>query len=255
MRKTADWNTDLYLKFEKQRTQPAMDLAQRVSGYHASKIADLGCGPGNSTAILKAVFPNAYLIGIDSSENMINKARSAHPDIKFALGAVQNLADTYDLIFSNACLQWIPNHKKLLPYLMSRLNDRGVLAVQVPNNEQSPLYKAVRQTAVEFPHDFSGTYYEQNPLLAPNEYYEILSKCSSSFEIWETIYYHSMPSHEELINWIKSTRLRPYSACLDENEQQAFKANLLSRIKPQYPITSDGQVIFKFKRLFFIAEK
>ncbi|MBQ7999844.1 MAG: methyltransferase domain-containing protein [Ruminococcus sp.] len=249
------WNTDLYLKFKQQRTQPALDLAKRIERYNPLSIADLGCGPGNSTAVLKSVFPNARLIGIDNSVNMIEKAKTTYTDIEFKLGDIQNLNEKYDLIFSNACLQWVPNHNVLLPYLIEQLNDNGVLAVQIPINGNEPLFKIIKDTAEQSEFDFSQAYFENNDALPPNEYYEILSMCASSFDIWETVYYHEMSSHEELINWVRSTRLRPYLDCLSESDKKIFEADLLKKVKEQYSVMKNGNVILKFRRLFFVAIK
>lgn len=251
----SEWNSSLYLKFEKQRTQPALDLAKRVEKYNPLSIADLGCGPGNSTAVLKSVFPNARLIGIDNSVNMLEKAKKTYPDIEFKLGDIQNLNDKYDMIFSNACLQWVPNHTTLLPYLIDHLNDNGILAVQIPINGQEPLFKIIKDTAEQSEFDFSQVYFEKNDTLSPKEYYELLSIYSSNFDIWETVYYHDMPSHEDLINWVRSTRLRPYLNCLNENTKKIFEEELLKRVKEQYPVMQNGNVVLKFKRLFFAAIK
>lgn len=136
----ADWNPLQYLKFETQRTQPARDLLMRLKAYTPHTVADIGCGPGNSTAAVAECFPNAELIGIDSSPNMIEKAEAKYPELKFRLCNALELEGKYDLLFSNACLQWIPNHAILIPALMSKLNEKGVLAVQMPMNSQEPLF-------------------------------------------------------------------------------------------------------------------
>lgn len=251
----SEWNSELYLKFERQRTQPALDLAKRIEKYEPASIADLGCGPGNSTAVLRAVFPNARLTGIDNSANMIEKAGKRYPDIEFRLGDVRELAEKFDLIFSNACLQWVPDHRALLPYLMGRLNDGGVLAVQIPINQEEPLSRIIKETVERSEFDFSKAYFENNDALTPAEYYEILSGCASGFDIWETVYYHEMPSHEELINWVRGTRLRPYLDCLNEREKAVFEAELLERVRERYQIMKNGNVILKFRRLFFTAAK
>lgn len=251
----SDWNSDLYLKFEKQRTQPALDLAKRIEHHDPAEIVDLGCGPGNGTAVLRSVFPKAMLKGIDNSPNMIEKAKKAHPDIEFNLGDVQDLNGKYDLIFSNACLQWIPDHKQLLPYLMDKLNTGGILAVQIPMNEKEPLFKIIKETVKNSPFDFSRAYFEKNSILAPEEYYDILSECTSDFDIWETVYYHDMPSHDELINWVRGTRLRPYLDCLNDADKKIFEAELLKNVREQYAVMNNGNVILKFRRLFFTATK
>lgn len=250
-----DWNPDKYLLFKKQRTQPAIDLAMRIKDCSPSTIADIGCGPGNSTNILKTVFPEAKITGIDSSENMIQKAKEENPDINFSVCDAQKLTGKYDLLFSNACLQWIPNHNELIPKLMTNLNSGGILAVQIPMNAEEPLFKIIKHTAAETKWNFQNTYFEKNDILSPEEYYNILSNCAKSFEIWETVYYHSMPSHELLIEWVKSTRLRPYLDALDTVQQAEFKNEILKKAEACYPKMQNGEIIFKFKRLFFTAQR
>ena len=137
----SDWNPKKYLLFKKQRTQPAIDLANRVRDCGAETAADIGCGPGNSTAVLRDVFPHAKILGIDSSANMIRKAKETHSGLDFAVCSAEDLTGSYDLLFSNACLQWIPHHETLIPQLMEKLTEHGVLAVQMPMNFNEPLVK------------------------------------------------------------------------------------------------------------------
>ena len=131
-----DWNPEQYEKFIKDRTQPAIDLANRLEVREAKRILDLGCGTGNSTKILKDKFPDAMVIGADNSDEMLAKAKKTHPDIEFIHldvgGDLGEVKGKFDIVFSNACLQWIPNHEILLPKLMSLLRQGGVLAVQIP---------------------------------------------------------------------------------------------------------------------------
>ncbi len=251
----ATWDPDLYLQFEKQRTQPAIDLAKRVERYHPAAIADMGCGPGKSTAVLKATFPNTKITGIDHDARMINAAKSTYPDMDFQLGDIQSFTDNYDMIFSNACLQWVPRHASLLPYLMEKLPTHGILAVQIPNNEQEPLFQLIKETVEHLPYDFRQAYAEKNNVLAPEAYFEILSKCSSNFDFWETVYFHDMCSHEKLIDWVRGSQLRPYTACLQTEERLIFEAELLCRVKERYPVMQNQHIILKFRRLFFVAVK
>ena len=251
----SEWNPEIYLQFQKQRTQPAIDLANRVRDCNPKTVADIGCGPGNSTAILKAVFPHAELCGIDNSEAMLSKARAAHSDIAFQLGSADNLTGRYDLLFSNACLQWLPAHETLIPKLMSNLTEHGTLAVQMPKSQQEPLFRIIRAVAAESEWDFSRVHFEQNDVLSSEAYYKILSSCADRFEMWETAYYHIMPSHQALLEWVRSTRLRPYLDVLNSEEQTEFENRILQKVQKAYPLTKHGEVIFKFNRFFFTARK
>ena len=143
----ADWNSEQYLKFREQRTQPARDLAMRIQHSAPKSAIDIGCGPGNSTSILKEIFPGADLLGIDSSANMIDRAKAEHPDIAFRVCDARSLSGSYDLLFSNACLQWIPDHASLIPFLMEHLCEHGALAVQIPMNSEEPLFRLFGEIA------------------------------------------------------------------------------------------------------------
>lgn len=251
----SDWNPEKYLLFQKQRTQPAIDLANRVRDCAPRIIVDIGCGPGNSTAVLREVFPQAEILGIDSSPSMIDRAKAKHGDLNFSLCSAEDLDGVYDLLFSNACLQWIPNHEVFLPRLMEKLTDQGVLAVQMPMNREEPLYQIIRAVATESKWDFQKVHFETNDTLAPEEYFDILSACARSFEQWEVVYYHALPSHEHLIDWVRETRLRPYLAVLDDGQKQQFEGEILVRVKAAYRPTSSGEIILKFRRFFFVAHR
>lgn len=254
----SEWNSEQYLKFKSQRTQPAVDLAKRIAVGQPKTVLDIGCGPGNSTSVLKERFPNAEILGVDSSSNMIEKAKKSYPDLNFHIcDAVCDLdkLDTYDVIFSNACLQWIPNHREFIPRVFNKLNKNGVLAVQVPMNGEEPLFKVIGGAVSESRWSFSGMNIETNGVLRPEEYFDILSSCTDSFDIWETVYYHSMPSVEEMVEWVKGTRLRPYINALDKSDALLLEKEIAKRASEFYGKQENGEIIFKFRRLFFTAEK
>lgn len=250
-----DWNPEKYLQFQKQRTQPAIDLAARVSGVQPRRVIDIGCGPGNSTAVLRSVFPKADVLGIDASKNMVNTAKAKHPDISFALCDAWDIECDYDLIFSNACLQWIGDHPRLLPHFMSKLNDGGVLAVQMPVNGEEPLFRIIHEVTHEAAWGFDNNLFEINRVLSPEEYHNILAPCTTHVDIWETVYYHIMPSHQSLIEWVRATRLRPFLDTLDEERKERFEAELLKRVQLAYPVMLNGDVLLRFRRLFFLGRK
>ena len=249
-----DWNSSLYLKFKTERTQPAVDLANRLRAYHPEKIADIGCGPGNSTEVLRSVFPHSEIHGIDNSPDMIEKARKEHPGLTFHLCDVNGMQGRYDILFSNACLQWLPDHAALLPKLMDRLNIGGVLAVQLPMNQEEPLFRIIGETASD-PRWGLGKCFRSNDTLCSDEYYHILSDCSSDFQMWETVYYHALPSHQALVDWIKGTRMRPYLDALDSENAVLFEKEILRRTVETYPVKSNGNVLLRFRRFFFIASR
>lgn len=249
----SDWNPEKYLLFKNQRTQPALDLANRVRSCQAKTVVDIGCGPGNSTAVLKDVFPHAKILGIDNSANMISKAKAQHSGLDFQVCSAEDLTGSYDLLFSNACLQWIPNHETLIPQLMGKLTEHGVLTVQMPMNWNEPLFRIIKAVAAKPKWDFKNVCFERNDTLSPEAYFDILSACSGSFEIWETVYYHAMPSHEHLIEWVRGTRLRPYLDVLNEEQKVEFEQEILSMVRDAYPFTASGEGVLKFRRFFFFG--
>ena len=243
-----------YLKFKNERTQPALDLAMRVRGRFPKTIVDIGCGPGNSTSVLKSLFPASDILGIDNSRNMIEKAQKENPHIRFELCDALSFKGKYDLLFSNACLQWIPDHDKFIPALMSKLNDGGMLAVQIPMNSEEPLFRLIKEVASEPKWNLGEIMEQTNGTLKPVEYYNILSKCSSSFDIWETKYNHSLLNHRSLVEFVKGSRLRPYLEYLGGEKGREFEEEIIERSKALYPTMADGSVVLGFRRFFFVAE-
>lgn len=252
-----EWNPDLYLKFKKERTQPAKDLISRIEKDNPARIIDIGCGTGNSTAELKKRWPNAEIVGIDRSPHMIQKAKTDYPDIKWELsdasGNLKSLG-SFDVVFSNAAIQWMPNHNQLLEKLFNMLNKGGVLAVQTPYTPQMPIKTAINQTASEenwkiyFDDMDNGLEYQNL-----SYYYDVLSPLTNEIYLWETHYNHVLSSHKAIIEWYSSTGMRPYLARLNEAEQEKFKEAVLLKIGKEYKIQNDGNVLFEFRRLFFIA--
>ena len=253
-----DWNPEQYEKFIKDRTQPAIDLANRLEVKEAKRILDLGCGTGNSTRILKDRFPDARVIGADNSDEMLSKAKKTHPDIEFIHldvgGDLGEVKGKFDIVFSNACLQWIPNHEILLPKLMSLLRRGGILAVQVPIQSEHPVHIIMNElvTSARWKDKLLQRNYNN---LSTCEYYDALSGISDDFEMWETIYCHRMPSYESIIEWYKGTGLRPYLEQLSEADAEDFVSDVYRELKNRYKIQRNGEIMFRFPRLFFIAKR
>lgn len=255
----ADWNSGQYLKFKKERTQPAIDLAARIQLTAPSRVIDIGCGPGNSTAVLKNRFPNADILGVDVSQNMLERAAHDHPDITFRLLDVSKddwkLDGKFDVVFSNACMQWVPDHRKLLSKMMGLLNDGGNMAVQIPMHTGAPVHSILEEVSG------SAAWRERFPnprrfyTLTVEEYAGILADLSSDFDIWTTAYWHRLPSHEAILEWYKSTGLKPYLEVLDDAGQAAFLADIFREIKKHYAVQKNGEILFRFPRLFFMAVK
>ncbi|ANU52572.1 methyltransferase domain-containing protein [Acutalibacter muris] len=254
------WNAQQYLKFKKERTQPAIDLAARIEYDAPAKALDVGCGPGNSTAVLKARFPGANVTGADYSGNMVETARKDYPELEFIKcdisAELDSLPHDYDIVFSNACLQWVPDHPSLLPRLMGLLKPGGLLAVQIPMNYQEPIHKIIEATVAQSPWTELIPYMRLFYTLSQEQYFDILSEVSTDFTLWQTTYLHRMPSHQAIMDWYSSTGLRPYlDAAVSEAARDGFYQEVFSQVREQYPIQKKGEIIFRFPRFFFIAQK
>ena len=138
----SSWNPSQYLRFGVERTRPASDLVARINVTNPRTVIDLGCGPGNSTQVLRSRWPHAHVIGLDHSSDMITAARATYPDKDWMLGNVANWSDpnSFDVVFSNAALQWLEDHDRLIPHLLTQVISGGALAFQIPSNK----YAAVR---------------------------------------------------------------------------------------------------------------
>jgi trans-aconitate 2-methyltransferase len=255
----SSWNPELYLQFKNERTRPSIDLVSRIKIEAPERIIDIGCGPGNSTRVLHCRWPLADITGIDKSEEMIKKARKDYPDQKWAVGDASSLkVDTpFDVVFSNAALQWIPKHEVLIPGLFKLVSVGGALAVQVPGNNESPLHQAVYSIAAEKQwRRYTAGCEKLLNYRSAEYYYTILQPIASDIELWETVYYHVLSSHQELIEWYKGTGMRPFLDSLpDEKRRISFEKQILKKCKEDYKKQKDGKILYPFKRIFFIAYK
>lgn len=253
----ADWNSNQYLKFEKERTQPSADLISRLSDINPSRVLDIGCGPGNSTNLLVKRFKNAEILGVDSSDNMLEKAKATYPDFSFKKCILPNDFDKidgkFDLIFSNACIHWIKDQELLIKSAFDKLEVGGIFAVQIPFIQNAPFYKMLYKFIDEKWQKLSSIRNFHN--LLPEEYYDLLGSLSQDFSIWETTYYHTVSSSDGVIEWYKGSGLAPYLDKLNADEKQEFLAELKVLCKQNYPERKNGNIILKMPRMFFVAKK
>lgn len=251
------WDSDQYLKFERERTQPSIDLAARIPLGDAHRVLDIGCGPGNSTRVLQTRFPRAEILGIDSSAEMVEAARKAHADLRFeVLDAGSRLGDLtpgFDVVFSNACIQWIPDHPRLLREMLGLLRPGGVLAVQTPMNYEEPIHQIILETIArpDWKDAFAHPRIFYN--LEQGAYVDVLAELADGFTVWQTTYFHILPGHTAILEWYRGTGLRPYLSALPEERRTAFEQEIFGQIVARYPKQRNGEVIFRFPRFFFTA--
>ncbi|MCJ2097181.1 trans-aconitate 2-methyltransferase [Methylobacterium sp. J-072] len=257
----ADWNPALYTRFEDERTRPAAELLARVPLTEPRLVYDLGCGPGNSTALIAARFPEAEVVGLDTSPAMLESARTRLPDLAFALADAATWVPERapDLIYANAVLQWLPDHPVLLPRLFGLLAPGGVLAVQMPDNLAEPSHRLMRETASAGP--WAGAIGDPavagrlGRMLEPAGYYDLLAPLAADVDVWRTAYHHPMADAAAIVAWVSATGLRPFLDPLDPDQTAGFLAAYEAAIDVGYPPRSDGRRLLAFPRVFIVARK
>jgi trans-aconitate 2-methyltransferase len=249
------WNPSVYLAFADERTRPAAELLARIAAGNPERVVDLGCGPGNSTALLVQRWPDAKVEGLDSSPAMIDAAIKGGVNAAFAIAdiAAWNPSLRYDVIFSNATYQWLPGHHVLLPRLIKFVAKGGIFAFQVPNNQYAPSHTLMRDVAAQGPWaeklaNVRGVFVEK-----VHDYFDILAPHAASVDIWITEYLHVLDGEDAVFKWVSGTGLRPYLDALDADEREKFSREYKARLNIAYPRRGDGRSLFPFSRLFAVA--
>lgn len=273
---TLDWNAANYLRFADERTRPARDLLAAIPPLPTSsspRIIDLGCGPANSTALLAERYGTgtgtggARLTGVDSSPNMLEKARKVLPSATFVEGDLRtyepDAADAdadadgpVDLFFTNAALHWLPD-AELLPAIkrwVGHLKTKGgVFAMQVPDNVREPSHMLMAETARELGVAEVG----RAPFPEPRVLVEELLPLCERVDVWHTVYNHRLEKGAEgVLDWFRESGLRPYLEGLKEGEERKrFEGVYLEKLREAYPPLRDGSVLLRFPRLFLVCVK
>lgn len=254
-----DWDPNLYLQFAAQRGRPATDLIAQIALENPARVVDLGCGTGNSTEQLHSRWPLAELAGVDNSPEMLSKAQAAHPGWKWVDSTVEAWSPngTFDVVFSNACLHWVPDHGKLFPRLLSQVAAGGALAVQMPNSHEAPAHLLMREVANDPKAPWasilagaSETYYVQPPAF----YYNAVRKIASRVNIWQSEYLQIMDGPQAILDWVRGTAMRRYTVPLtDDAMRHEFTQRCLERFREAYPANDQEKALFPYRRIFIIA--
>jgi len=250
------WNPASYLKFERERTLPCRDLVSRIELTTPSRIADLGCGPGDSTAVIASRWPEAKIVGVDNSREMLETARKSGIPAEWLLSDIREWKPEvpFDILFSNAAFQWIPDHEREIPRLFSFVADNGALAFQIPTHTDL-WYDVLKELTGNlrwhtYFHDAPSDFYSYEL----GFYYDLLSSNSRKIDLWDTKYFHVLPSPEAIVEWTRSTALRPLLDRLpDEKSRNAFVGDYTKAISVAYKRRPDGNLLFPFRRRFVIA--
>jgi trans-aconitate 2-methyltransferase len=256
------WDPGQYLSFADERSRPFFELAGRIAAEKPGYVVDLGCGPGQLTAELARRWPQATVLGIDSSVEMIEAATAARYGgdgfggrLSFELGDVRDFRTDRpaDVIITNAVLQWVPGHLELLPRWAGYLAPGGWLALQLPGNFDQPSHAVLR--------DLAGSGRWRDRLAGvqlnrqaedPISYLDVLARAGLAVDAWETTYLHLLHGPDPITEWYKGSGLRPVLAVLSPEEAREFVEEYGERVRAAYPAAPYGTVL-PFRRVFAVA--
>lgn len=251
------WNPEQYLKFADHRLRPAIDLLNRIDAAEPDLVYDLGCGAGNVTRLLRARWPRARIVGVDSSREMLDRAAQAVPDVEWVLADLATWTPELapDVLYSNAALHWLDGHDRLFPRLVAALAPRGTLAVQMPRNHGAPSHTGMVAAARASPGRARlEAVLRESPVRPPEFYWGALAGAASR-DVWETEYLHALRGEAPVVQWTMGTALRPLLDALEEPARGAFLADYARRMAEAYPAREDGTTLFPFRRLFVVATR
>ena len=251
------WDAAQYLRFGGERSRPFFDLIAQVAAESPRYVADLGCGPGNLTAVLARRWPDAEVVGVDSSPEMIDAAGKENRGISFTLGDVRDWQPDRppDVIVCNAVLQWVPDHHDLLVRWAGLLAPDGWLAFQLPGNFDQPSQAIIRDMAESRRWRELLREAELNRQAGdPAEYAELLARPGYEVDAWETSYLHILHGENPVLDWAKGTALRPVLAVLDAEHADAFLDEYGQRLRQAYDHRSFG-TLFPFRRVFTVLHR
>ncbi len=252
---THTWDPERYLTYADERGRPFVDLIGRIHADAPRRVVDLGCGPGNLTALLAARWPDASVEGLDSSPEMIAAARRDVPGIGFDVADLREWQppEPVDVLVSNATLQWVPGHLGLLPRLVAAVAPGGWFAFQVPGNFDEPSHTIRRDLAAlpEYAEHTAGADHPDSH--DPADYYGALADAGCTVDAWETTYLHVLRGPDPVFTWVSGTGARPTLQALPDDLRPSFEAEFRARLSAAYPTRADGTVLLPFRRVFVVA--
>ena len=250
------WDPQHYLTYADERGRPFVELVARVGAAAPTSVVDLGCGPGNLTALLASRWPAARVSGLDSSAEMIASARAGVPGVDFEVADLREWrpATPVDVLVSNATLQWVPDHVALLPELVGALAPGGWLAFQVPGNFEEPSHTIRRELAARAPYAAHTAGIDSPASHDPSTYHDALVAAGArDVDVWETTYTHVLSGPDPVFTWVSATGARPTLQALPDGLREQFTVEFTAGLAAAYPVRDDGTVLLPFRRVFAVA--
>jgi len=252
------WDPDQYLRYASERALPFHHLVAAVDHLEPETIVDLGCGPGELTATLLERWPTARISGVDTSEEMIERARRKGLSGRLAFEVCDILSwrapEPVDLMLANASFHWIEDHRALFDHLLPQLTDCGVFAFQVPANHTKPSHTILGElcSSPRWRGQLDGL--PRTGVREPQWYLHELGSRALAVDVWQTTYFHVLEGDNAVLEWVRGTTLRPVLERLPEEEYEEFLSEYGARLREAYP-ERDGKTVFPFKRTFVVATK
>ncbi|HEX5086779.1 MAG TPA: trans-aconitate 2-methyltransferase [Nocardioides sp.] len=251
------WDPDRYLAYADERGRPFVELVARIAAPAPREVVDLGCGPGNLTVLLAERWPDAHVVGLDSSPEMIEKATGLGQTVDYAVADLRDWRPErpVDVLVSNATLQWVPDHLERLPDLVGALAPGGWFAFQVPGNFDEPSHTIRRELAAEA--DYAP--YTAGVAVPSSHdsavYYDVLAAAGCAVDVWETTYTHVLRGPDPVFTWVSGTGARPTLQALPDDLRARFESEFRRRLAAAYPVRDDGTVLLPFRRVFAVAHR
>lgn len=250
------WDPEKYLQFADERGRPFVELISRIGARSPSTVADLGAGPGTLTALLHERWPQADVLAVDASEEMILRAEAV-PGIRAELGDLRTWSPgaPLDVIVTNAALQWVPGHLELLERLIGHLAPGGWLAMQVPGNFQEPSHVLLQELAAQQPYREHTAQVEHPRAFDARTYLDRLTELDCAVDAWETTYLHVLTGEDPVLAWISGTGARPVLQALPDDLRPQFEREYAAQLREAYPPDAQGRVVLPFRRVFAVAQR
>ncbi len=254
------WDPDRYLTYADERGRAFVELVARIGAAGPAEVVDLGCGAGNLTGLLTERWPDAHVVGLDSSPEMIaaaqESAQALGRPVTYAVADVRDWQPErpVDVLVSNAMLQWVPDHLELLASLVSRVALGGWFAFQVPGNFDEPSHTIRAELAGEAPYAEHTANVATPSSHDPADYYDALLAAGCSVDVWETTYTHVLHGADPVFTWVSGTGARPTLQALPDDLRPSFEAEFKRRLAAAYPVRNDGTVLLPFRRIFAVAQ-
>lgn len=255
------WDPERYLTYADERGRPFVELLARVAADRPATVVDLGCGPGNLTSLLAGRWPDARVVGIDSSPEMIAAAKKDVSGVEFEVADLRDWVvgvtpGSVDVLVSNATLQWVPGHLDLLPALVGAVAPGGWLAFQVPGNFDEPSHTIRAELAAEAPYAERTADVATPDAHDAETYLSTLAGLGCTVDAWETVYLHVLHGDDPVFTWVSGTGARPTLQALDAVPalRAQFEDEFKRRLRAAYPENAHG-VVLPFRRVFAVARK